>query len=208
MEDKKLTPQESLDLISNMLQTTRRRYGLKDGNQLLYWGLAVVIISIAVNILMYITATAKWNMLWLLLVPAGLINARIKKKARITSPVTYTDRTTAMIWRGICITLAIMYLICAFAAWQTNSNAWLTMFISVFFVVGMGIFTQGVIIREKSLMTGGIFAVAMGGILTCYITTNTVLDAFALNWIFSISFFGAMVVPGFIMRIKAKREDR
>lgn len=72
-----------------------------------------------------------------------------------------------------------------------------------FFVVGMAVSMQGMIIREKSLILGGAFSVISGG----FIVAGMIAGVYWL-WMFSsplfiISFIVMMIIPGHILNRKA-----
>ncbi|MCF0163736.1 MAG: hypothetical protein HUJ92_00525, partial [Bacteroidales bacterium] len=46
MEEKNITPQESLEIISQMIESTKRRFRLSDGNTLLMWGYLSVAVCV------------------------------------------------------------------------------------------------------------------------------------------------------------------
>lgn len=62
MEDKKLTEQESLELITTMIRRTRERY-IGDGNIMLMWGYLSVAVAALVWIMLAVTGHQAWNYL-------------------------------------------------------------------------------------------------------------------------------------------------
>ena len=55
MEEKKLSEQESLELISQMIRSTRKNMEVGSGNQFLYWGYFTAALSVLVFLLVYYT---------------------------------------------------------------------------------------------------------------------------------------------------------
>lgn len=62
MEEKKLNEQESLALITSMINDTRERLAENSGRPFLIWGYT----SIAVSMLEYAAITFAWNRYWVL----------------------------------------------------------------------------------------------------------------------------------------------
>ncbi len=70
MEDKKLTEQESLELITTMIRRTRERY-IGDGNIMLMWGYLSAAVAALVWIMLAVTGHPAWNYLWFLIMIVG-----------------------------------------------------------------------------------------------------------------------------------------
>ena len=58
MEEKKLSEQESLELISQMIRSTRKNMEVGSGNQFLYWGYFTAALSVLLFLLVYYTGDA------------------------------------------------------------------------------------------------------------------------------------------------------
>ncbi|MCS2958977.1 hypothetical protein NXX53_22245 [Bacteroides salyersiae] len=55
MENKKLNEQESLALITQMIQNSKKGLVVGSGNSFLFWGYLTLAVSIAIFLLLYIT---------------------------------------------------------------------------------------------------------------------------------------------------------
>ena len=55
MEEKKLSEQESLELISQMIRSTRKNMEVGSGNQFLYWGYFTAALSVLLFLLVYLS---------------------------------------------------------------------------------------------------------------------------------------------------------
>ena len=62
MEEKKLSEQESLELISQMIRSTRKNMEVGSGNQFLYWGYFTAALSVLLFLLVYYTGDARWRL--------------------------------------------------------------------------------------------------------------------------------------------------
>ena len=67
MEEKKLTEKESLELITQMIQSTKKNMKVGSGNQFLYWGYFTVTLSLFIYIMGYTTHNNSWNWCWMLM---------------------------------------------------------------------------------------------------------------------------------------------
>ncbi len=83
MEEKKISEQESLELINQMIEQTRRDSTVGSGNTFLIWGYVCMVVSLAVFVAAY-TGPGAWGWLYLGIPVMGgaatLIAGRKKKK--------------------------------------------------------------------------------------------------------------------------------
>ena len=81
MIDKQPTERESLEIITSMINRTKDRYMLGDGNILLIWGYLTVAVTALVWILLALTHNNAVNWLWFLIwIVGGLATIRITRK--------------------------------------------------------------------------------------------------------------------------------
>lgn len=59
MENKKLNEQESLALITQMIQNSKKGLVVGSGNSFLFWGYLTLAVSIAIFLLLYITGNSE-----------------------------------------------------------------------------------------------------------------------------------------------------
>ncbi len=67
MEEKKLTDQESLELISQLIRSTRENMEVGRGNLFLYFGYFSAFLGIAIYILTALTSNGVWGFGWFLM---------------------------------------------------------------------------------------------------------------------------------------------
>ena len=108
MEDRKLSEKESLDIITQMINSSKRNMKVGSGNVLLYWGYFTVLLSVVISSLILCTQNYIWSWGWMLMFAVGPV---ISYKQRGCEPavVTYTDKTISKVWqvfdRGILCAL-------------------------------------------------------------------------------------------------------
>ena len=93
MEDRKLSEKESLDIITQMINSSKRNMKVGSGNVLLYWGYFTVLLSVVISSLIVYTQNYIWSWGWMLMFAVGPV---ISYKQRGCEPavVTYTDAGT------------------------------------------------------------------------------------------------------------------
>ena len=98
MEDRTLNEKESLELITRMIQNSKKNMELGSGNIFLLWGYLSVVTAAVVLLLVWQTGIMKWNWLWFAIPLLGWpLQAYLGKKAG--RPVlTYTDKVITAVW--------------------------------------------------------------------------------------------------------------
>lgn len=97
MEDRKLNEKESLELITRMIQNTKRNLEIGEGNTFLYWGYLTVITTIAVYLLLILTHDPLSYLFFLLILVAGVPLDYYLKRKRLPKVKTYTDKVLEQI---------------------------------------------------------------------------------------------------------------
>lgn len=114
MEDRKLSEKESLDIITQMINSSKRNMKVGSGNVLLYWGYFTVLLSVVISSLIVYTQNYIWSWGWMLMFAVGPV---ISYKQRGCEPavVTYTDKTISSVWQVFgCMFGLTFVLIAAF----------------------------------------------------------------------------------------------
>ncbi len=213
MEDKKLTPQESMDLITDMIANTRAQLTRGAGNMLLFWGylcIAVALLSYLYTYLLFVVGIAlpfSQQLIWWLIPVIGIpytLYAR-RRNAQLRNVTTYTDRLTASLWNYV-LWLALAAFIVGALFLFSGFRVWYIMMLFAFFVVGMAVSVQGMIIREKSLMLGGAFSVISGGFIVAGMIAGVTWLWLLSSPLFIISFIVMMIIPGYILNHKAAHD--
>ena len=71
MEDRKLSEKESLDIITQMINSSKRNMKVGSGNVLLYWGYFTVLLSVVISSLILCTQNYIWSWGWMLMFAVG-----------------------------------------------------------------------------------------------------------------------------------------
>lgn len=206
MEEKRLSEKESLELIAEMIRNTKNRVQVGDGNILLIWGYVSVVAALLVYVALLLTAEPLWNWLWFLIPVVGYPLLLREKRRQRSKPAakTYVDKVSAGIWR-IVGALAVVGVLLCFVFMFSGYNCWVVMMIYAFVIVGFGIAVQGVVIRESSLVAGGMFSLVAGSVVMCCAICNIPLLALWVLPLYIISFVLMAIVPGHIINRKAHK---
>ena len=109
MEDKKLNEKESLELITQMIQNTRRNLDTGSGNMFLVWGYVSVLVTLTVLAGVYFTKNPLWMWgFWGIPVIGYLLTFLLMRK-RQKMVKSYIDKILVQVWRMfglICMILS------------------------------------------------------------------------------------------------------
>ena len=208
MEEKNLNERESLELIARMIGRTRRKLDLGAGNVFIFWGVLVVAVVALAYLLPVVAGYHSWMSWMYMLIPAVGLPVTFywqSKKRGDAEMVTYTDRISGELWK-LVMWIAVGSVVLSFVFLLSGLNVWYIMFVFGFLVVGMATAVQGIIIRERSLMLGGMFGVLAGGFLCVGIIAGAtrILMAF-VSPMLALTYILMFIVPGCILNAKAKR---
>ena len=95
MEEKKLSEQESLELISQMIRSTRKNMEVGSGNQFLYWGYFTAALSVLLFLLVYYTGDARWSIGWFSMFLFWGFMLRMQRKGNSFGNYVYRPRHSA-----------------------------------------------------------------------------------------------------------------
>ncbi len=205
MEDKKLTEKESLQIITEMIARTKERY-LGDGNILMMWGYLTVIVAVLVWIMLATTHNDAWNWLWFAIPLVGGIITPIlaRRQHKVTGAITHYDRISARLWTIFGVSEMVLSAICLAFALFGGINCWIAMLVFTIILAPGTEISQGLFIKEKSLVIGGIIGLVIGMVTLSCVAGRIPLRADWYMPLFIAAFIAMMIVPGHIINYKAK----
>jgi hypothetical protein len=199
MEDKSLSGEESLQLITKMINQARNHY-YESGLGALLWGFTNVICFT----LAYLDATVKWfnmpfNPFYLMLITFILQFYFDRKEKKYKAVVTYKDEAHQYIWLAFGISVLVLTIAGAFAGIGYITLPLLLLLFAI------PTFITGCINKFPPFIIGGItcwILCAISFFLHSYFTYLLVACGAGIAWI----------IPGFILRARfykniAKRKD-
>ena len=146
MEEKNISPEESLRIIEKMLADARNRF-YNNGVTFLFWGVLIILACIAQYIMIKMGYSEESNYVWLYAILLGIVltvfEVRYKIKRRGKSRL---DAYNGMIWLGFGITYVVVIFMCI------KLHVYLVGYI--WSLLGFGMFASGGIYRFKPLYFG------------------------------------------------------
>lgn len=148
-KEKQMTGEESLQIITDMINKTR--INIKHGSfHLLLWGWLVTICSLSEYLVWQFTSFDKPFLVWLLTIPGVFVSLIYGfRKGRSQSFYTYADRIYMWVWMAFLVSAIIL----VFLLWGKME----LMGTFILLIAGLPTFMSGVIIKFKPLIIGGVF---------------------------------------------------
>lgn len=205
MEEKRITEKESIYIITEMISRTKERY-IGDGNIMLMWGWLIVAVTGLVWLLLAQTCNPVWNWLWFLIpVIGGFATPVMSRKSMAKRGVkTYSDKITSRIWLAVGIIAIAATAVCLGFGF-CEIHAWTLMFIFGLVIVPFAEITQGIIVKEPSLIAGGACGMTIGLITSACLLGGVTVYAYWFFPAYMLAFVCMMLVPGYIINHKARK---
>ena len=199
MEERKLNEKESLELIAQMIQNSKKNLQVGRGNQFILWGWLGAITSLAVMGMLMCTNNPMWNWLWFAIPVIGwpVMMWQLRKEEKPV--VTFTDKVLKAVWMSIgSIGMLGTFLMAIYA------KNMMLMLPGVSILIAIGVFITGAILDDRALKTrtfGALFLIMMA---SCHIVFMQ--DDFYWYYItFSLGFIVMLVMPGYHLNKEAKK---
>lgn len=202
MENAPLTQQNSLALITEMINKTKHEIIKKDFNAFLFYGYATAFTAAIVYTAVHLTGNPKFWMLWFLMfLPylATLIKTFAGKKQK-PEVVTYLQDMMDKTWKIIAsmFGLTLLSLLgCSFIVGRFDSSVMIPLSI---IYAGTGTAITGLILKEKWL----IYPPLIGLVIASYMLLDGHYNN-TWNLLIGASFLLFMVIPAHICRFNCKQ---
>ena len=199
MEERKLNEKESLELIAQMIQNSKKNLQVGRGNQFILWGWLGAITSLVVMGMLMWTKNPAWNWLWFAIPVIGWPTMMWQLKKEEKPVVTFTDKVLKAVWMSIgSIGMLGTFLMAIYAKNMT------LMLPGVSILIAIGVFITGAILDDRALKTRTFGALLLIMMASCHIVFMQ--DDFYWYYItFSLGFIVMLVMPGYHLNKEAKK---
>lgn len=194
-EEKELTQQESIALITSMINKARNRFG-ENGFLYLLWGWVVLFCSLFQFASIYYFDFQEGNYIWLLTWLLIIYQIFYLRKRKRTQPArTYMDETQGWVWIAFVACLFLMFYICGRAGQEQLIGSFILL------LYGMPLFLSGALLRFPPLIWGGVAAWVLA-----FISTFIPVEFHSL--LVSLSLVVGWIIPGYLLRAKFRKTEK
>jgi hypothetical protein len=206
MEEKQMTEKESIELISQMIQSTKRNMEVGSGNHFLYWGYFTLALSVAIYFLSGIIQNAVCQWMWCLMFLFWAFMSYRTKKIKKPKVKTYTDSVIDKVWQvmGAMFILTFIAVFICTKLFNYSSIMVLMMPLSILYV-GIGVSISGIIIRERWVIYMPVVSFIIAFVMLA-VQASRLWPILEWDLLMGISFIFSMIIPGHVLNYKARRQ--
>ena len=189
-QNKEMTAQESLKLISETLNSSRRSILRNNSKGFILWGVLLTVMSLVVYGLWHATGNPVWNLLWFAMPVIGYPLAALLYKKDSVVPQSFVGRLLGQVW-GVFGAFSLLFS--ALAIFVVPMPITFT----IVLLLGIAESISGVILKNWPIIIGG-FVIGIGGaIAATLLKTEAQLLLFTLGGV-------VLAVTGLIVRYQYK----
>ena len=207
--NEKLSHDESLSLISEMIERTRNNIREKGANSMIYWGYVVAMLSIANYVLMKtLDDFDKSYFVWALMLPAMVVSFFMERRNwRKELVKTHIDKINGMVWLGFFISYVVFTTAIVLFVFKLDiinkleiSHIYMINIPIIITLLGMGQFITACVLRLK------LWYIIAASTWICAIL-SAIVNLEAQFIIFAACMFFGFAVPGHVMNYQAKKSN-
>lgn len=208
-QNKEMTAQESLAIIAETVNNSRKSIVQRSGKYMLVWGIALTIVSLLVFIFWKTTGKQAWNYLWFAMPVLGLIPSYILKSKETTRlPDNTVSRMLAGIWRtfGVfAVSISIFAILYAHLGTSVFTSLAVAISLSpmILLLFGMAETISGVAVKNTTIKVAG-FITGVGGIILYFILGNLSEDGLETTLLFTLAGL-VLAFSGIILQVQNKQ---
>ncbi|MDD4657363.1 MAG: hypothetical protein PHR40_08530 [Bacteroidales bacterium] len=186
MEEKKLTQQESLELISKMIKETHTNIEKGGGNIFLLWGYLWLVVALVVYTAILQTGDYRAQWLWFAMPIIGYPSMYFMLKRQEKMAVTFVSKTISKIWivMGTCALLLSLFIL-------INPAAFPILFVMAL-IINAGVALSGLVLEYKIISVVGFIGILLSFALLMIPGINKIL-------VFAIFPIIMLIIPGHIL---------
>lgn len=190
METKEMTPEKSLQVISDAIAKSRRDFEKDAGAPMILWGAVVLVFSVLIWILLRTTGNNMWNCLWFGIPVVGWpLSHFCLKGNEIKGAKNFVNDTIAQIWITYGIFAVVIALALLFLAPEHIGAITMAL-------LGYGTAMTGMVLKNGFITAGG-FITGICGVVALFLLKTVDATAF-----FAVAAIVSLILPGIMMNRK------
>lgn len=196
-----LSAENSLRIIAETIERSRRTITKNSGKPLILWGVLVALFSLIIWGLWTKTGSPIWNFLWFAMSAIGFVCMKTLFRNREKVPETEVSRMLGKIWMWFGI-FATGFFALVWVAWGIRSLTGVEGTLSVdltliiLLMMGLGGTLSGAVLESKVVTASALIATTFAALFLMVMPTGSPLRilSFAILGVF------ALIVPGIILQ--------
>ncbi len=189
-QNKELTAQESLRLISESFNKSRKDILRNSAKYFILWGTLLTLTSLAIYLLWHFTGKPQWNFLWFVMPVIGYPFAALIGKNSIAIPQNEVSKMLGGIWSVFGVFSITLSAIAVFLV-----PMHITLVIVI--ILGLAECISGVLLKNWPIIIAGFLLGIGGAVFALLVKSEAQLLIFTLGGVL-------LLVTGFIMKIQYK----
>ena len=189
-QNKELTAQESLRLISESFNKSRKDILRNSAKYFILWGTLLTLTSLAIYLLWHFTGKPQWNFLWFAMPVIGYPFAALIGKNSIAIPQNEVSKMLGGIWSVFGVFSITLSAIAVFLV-----PMHITLVIVI--ILGLAECISGVLLKNWPIIIAGFLLGIGGAVFALLVKSEAQLLIFTLGGVL-------LLVTGFIMKLQYK----
>ena len=189
-QNKEMTAQESLQLITESFNKSRKDILRNSAKYFMLWGVLLTVTSLAIWLLWHFTGKPQWNFLWFTMPVIGYPLAALIGKNQVAIPQNEVSKMLAGVW-SVFGTFSLT--LSAIAVFLVPMHVTLIIVI----ILGLAECISGVLLKNWPIIIGGFLLGVGGALFAMLVKGEAQLLIFTLGGIL-------LLVTGFIMKLQYK----
>lgn len=187
---KEMTASESLALITETLNNSRKAILRNNSKGFILWGILLTVFSLAIYLLWHYTGSPAWNFLWFAFSAIGYPLANVIYKKDKNAPTNEIGKAIGYIWALFGVFSLTISMIAVF--WVP-----LNLFMIIILLLGLAESISGVLLKNWPIIICGFLVGVGGAVVSCLLHTEALTLLFTLGGIL-------LAVTGLIVKSQYK----
>ncbi|PKO96841.1 MAG: hypothetical protein CVU12_03670 [Bacteroidetes bacterium HGW-Bacteroidetes-7] len=192
MEERNLTQNESLEIITRMIKETRNNLEKDGGSIYLLWGYVWLFVSLAIYFLLMKTGDYRMQWLWFAIPLIGYPGMIYLLKKEKRGAITFAGRVIGNIWIviGVVAALLSLYMFIDYKAFP--------ILFTMALLINTGVAMSGLIIKFKPIIIAGFLGILLSFVILMLNGLDQIL-------IFSLFAVIMLIIPGHILNAASRK---
>ena len=174
IENKEMTAQQSLGIITEMMNNSRRAILQNSGKHFILWGILLTIMSLVIYELIHVTCDPIWNLLWFAMPLIGFPMAHFIGKSKVEVPQNIISKQLHGIWLAYCAFVLVISAIFMFIAPQNTT-------LVIVMLIGFAECVSGILLKNWAIIVSGFILGVGGTVAAIFLRSEAQLLLFTLG---------------------------